>query len=419
MQKINSNIEGDNFRKILKEKLEGYSLPVNDDGWNRIENSLSKKPRKILLWPWISGTAAAAAVALFILLLYPLSDKNKQTDNYETTSLLSENAKTIDKNLQVETINRPVETPHVKPEKVFVSRKTKGEYADAGSRSEIDVTPQSPEAGNNPQPPKGESATKSTEGDFFSPPSRGRGVPMNNDPFGDDSSPVIKSKKRKSVGLSLGSSGSLTAMNTHSGDLGFNNISAQPRSNLLATYTDSKNVVQNLYEDFPKVTHRIPLSLGLTVKKELNRTFSLETGLVYTFLDSRFENRDLGRKAVRQLHYLGIPLNIQAKILGEKKSDWTVYLSAGGMVEKGIFSHCKQMSTANNNPVVEGVSNDPIAGLQYSLSLAPGIDYKIYRNYSIYFEPKISYYFDNKQPVSARTERPIVIGINAGLRFSW
>ncbi|MDR2691614.1 MAG: porin family protein, partial [Dysgonamonadaceae bacterium] len=63
------------------------------------------------------------------------------------------------------------------------------------------------------------------------------------------------------------------------------------------------------------------------------------------------------------------------------------------------------------------VYSEKISGLQYSISFAPGIDYRIYRNYSVYFEPAISYYFDNKQPVSARTERPVVIGLNVGLRL--
>jgi hypothetical protein len=154
----------------------------------------------------------------------------------------------------------------------------------------------------------------------------------------------------------------------------------------------------------------------LTVRKEQNRTFSLETGLVYTFLDSRFHHPDMNKEALLQLHYIGIPLNIQARIGGGGKTGWEVYLSGGSMIEKGVYSHYKQIDHYGNRRNMTIVSNEKISGLQYSVAFAPGIDYTVYRRYSIYFEPEISYYFDRKQPISARTEHPLVFGVNVGLR---
>jgi len=37
----------------------------------------------------------------------------------------------------------------------------------------------------------------------------------------------------------------------------------------------------------------------------------------------------------------------------------------------------------------------------------------------LYVEPRFSYYFDNNQPVSIRTDRPVSIGIGGGLRYSF
>ena len=406
MQKVNPNVEKDNFRKIMKGKLEGYSLPVSDDVWNKIESSLNKKPRKVVLWPWISGTAAVAAVALFIL-LYPFNDKDKQVSNYGTTSSLSENT---------ETINQPVSTSYIKPKKNFVIRETKGEYAEVNSRPEIDVVKE--DVKNSEENVKNMRSEKVEKADS----QQKKTVYPNPDPFGEDSPSNKKLKRRKSLSMFLGSGGNLTAMNTNSDNLMFDNGMGLRSSFYTANITNDmgfKAAEQLFPENFPDIDYRVPLSFGLTVKKELNRTFSLETGLVYTFLDTRFDNPGLKRNALLQLHYVGIPLNVQARILGNKNSDWDIYLSAGGMVEKGIYSHYKQMNYANSDPVVEVVSNGRIDGLQYSLSFAPGIDYKIYRNYSVYLEPKISYYFDNNQPFSTRTEHPVVIGINAGLRIYW
>jgi hypothetical protein len=407
MQTAKHNLENDNFRKILKGKLEGYSLPVGDDIWNKIEERLGKQPQKMILWPWISGTAAA--VVLCALLLFPINDK--KINPYET-SQLSPYKETTNENVPLETVNQPVSTPNVKHERAFVIRKTKDEYAEVGTRPETDVTKEEIVSDISEPQKQNEQTGKSTVGEKV--------VYQENNPFDDDSFPVKKSKKRKSLSLLLGSGGKLTAMNSNTdADLMYGDIIGEFRSSFYAVNSEFKAEEQLLIEDFPEVTHRAPLSFGLTVKKELNRTFSLESGLVYTFLDSRFENPSMRKEALLQLHYIGIPLNIQARVWGNKKTDWEVYFSAGGMIEKGIYSHYKQTIHYSNDRSVTIIFNEKIDGLQYSISFAPGIDYKIYRNYSAYLEPKISYYFDNKQPISARTEHPVVIGLNAGLRLCW
>jgi predicted porin len=91
------------------------------------------------------------------------------------------------------------------------------------------------------------------------------------------------------------------------------------------------------------------------------------------------------------------------------------------MVEKGILSHFVQRTYYDNidNHMKTITSNEKIKGLQWSLGISPGVDYHIHKNYSFYFEPKLSYYFDNNQPKSARTIHPLVVGINAGVRYVW
>jgi len=50
---------------------------------------------------------------------------------------------------------------------------------------------------------------------------------------------------------------------------------------------------------------------------------------------------------------------------------------------------------------------------------AVGTTYKIQQNIGLFFEPKISYYYKNNQPISARTEYPVVFGLSAGVRFQF
>jgi hypothetical protein len=102
------------------------------------------------------------------------------------------------------------------------------------------------------------------------------------------------------------------------------------------------------------------------------------------------------------------------------RSRWNIYVSAGGMVEKGLFSHYVQNTYSGTNKTVT-TSNELIRGLQWSVQAAIGLSYRFNQDYSLFLEPKIIYYLDNNQPFSVRVdaEHPIIPGVNIGLRHTW
>jgi hypothetical protein len=53
------------------------------------------------------------------------------------------------------------------------------------------------------------------------------------------------------------------------------------------------------------------------------------------------------------------------------------------------------------------------------VNAALGGEYTLAKSAAIYFEPKISYYFDNNQPLSTRTENKLIIGFEGGLRYKF
>lgn len=65
------------------------------------------------------------------------------------------------------------------------------------------------------------------------------------------------------------------------------------------------------------------------------------------------------------------------------------------------------------------VEKKGISGVQWSLNGSVGVSYRLYREWSLYLEPRISYYFNNDQPVSIRTENSVIIGLGAGFRFEF
>jgi len=169
--------------------------------------------------------------------------------------------------------------------------------------------------------------------------------------------------------------------------------------------------------DFSDITYTPPLSIGLVIRKNLNKEWSLESGLVYTYLMTTFENSGMQRNNARlHLHYIGIPLNLVAQLWNNTK--WEIYLSGGGMIEKGIRSVYVQ-NLYSGNQTITTTANTNISGVQWSVNGAIGTTYKIQPKIGLFFEPKISYFFDNHQPLSARTEFPVVIGLSAGVRFQF
>lgn len=159
-----------------------------------------------------------------------------------------------------------------------------------------------------------------------------------------------------------------------------------------------------------------PFSVGLTVSKQLNKTFSVETGLVYSYLSTKYKDLENNSYASQvKLHYLGIPVNISANIW-EINSRFKVYASAGAMVEKGLRFNFSQDNIEDKQKVYE---NRSISGVQWSVNGSVGASYRFYDNWSIYVEPQVSYYFDNNQPISIRTEKNTIFSLNSGIRYQF
>lgn len=142
---------------------------------------------------------------------------------------------------------------------------------------------------------------------------------------------------------------------------------------------------------------------------------SLETGLIYTLLQTDFSNSGFATTDARLvLHYLGIPVGINMKLW--KNKQWEIYVSGGGMIEKGLRSIYQQVQTYPNATWMT-TADTSIDGFQFSANAAAGVSYKLNNRFGIYFEPQLSCYFQNNQPISIRSNQPLVFGLNIGLRY--
>lgn len=149
--------------------------------------------------------------------------------------------------------------------------------------------------------------------------------------------------------------------------------------------------------------HHLPWSIGVAVRKELRRGFSLTSGVVYTHLSSSC-SMGAGRSVSQELHFIGVPLRVE-------KCCWEVerfrlYVGAGALLE-----YCVQASLAD-----ERVDENR---LQAAVTLAAGGEYRIGRYTSFYLEPELSYHFTETKLETIRTDKPLMPTLRLGVRWTF
>lgn len=413
---INKN-EPDAFSEMIRQKLENHHLPVEASIWTEIKARLTSGKRRILpLWWWISGGAAVAVIAL-IFTLRPLSESKEPISMSTNTTSRHEQIQLK----QVAKLQLHSKTQPIKKAIIPIRLKTQSSNPTNSTTALHDLPTQltihdsiersktiENNIENSRKTEEDALALKTTE-KTDSVTKTTRNIP--NSLIERAGNEVLTSTKHKGSWLlaaSLGSNGSVPSGNGKYGAL-------LGDKNIVSASTNYTSIMTP--NNFQNITYTPPLSFGLVIRKVLNNKVGLESGLVYTYLLTTFENTGVQRNDARlHLHYIGVPVNLIVQIWNQPK--WEIYMSAGGMIEKGIKSIYVQNQYSTSQTITTTAVTD-INGVQWSVNGAIGTTYKIQRNVGIFFEPKISYYFDNNQPLSARTEHPVVIGLSAGVRFQF
>lgn len=156
--------------------------------------------------------------------------------------------------------------------------------------------------------------------------------------------------------------------------------------------------------------HHLPVRLGFSLRYSFNDYWSIESGLTYTRLSSDFTKTVDGKSSTMEQHltYIGIPVNVSYRLWGSRYLN--VYVSAGGMVEKMV------KGSQQTSGMTTSVSIRP---LQFSLNSAVGAEFNISRQFSLYAEPGLGYWFDNGNSVSTYyQDKPLSFNLNFGIRVN-
>lgn len=211
-------------------------------------------------------------------------------------------------------------------------------------------------------------------------------------------------------------------------------MGASSVTNSTATYVEAVGPDNVIWADNPQLgigifnqgksvkteyKHRLPVRVGINVAYRLTDRLSVESGVSYTRLSSDMKDgtKDNYSSGSQILDYIGVPLNVKYRAFGYRRL--SVYASAGLLTEKcvsGKTTHEYVISGEKKKHETEDVAAKP---WQLSVNAALGAQFDVLRNVGVYVEPGVSYYFDDRSPLSTiYKEKPLNFNLNLGVRYT-
>jgi RNA polymerase sigma-70 factor (ECF subfamily) len=165
--------------------------------------------------------------------------------------------------------------------------------------------------------------------------------------------------------------------------------------------------------------HYCPKTFGISLNKQLNPRWVFSTGLTYTRLKSEFESEfnNTTLMKTQKIDYVGIPLQLAYRIWS--KGRFSAYTTGGVTFEIPVYSSLEKKYIDTYDPPFT-LKDDIKPRYQWSVNLGVGVQYKIFKPFSLYLESDMFYYFGNGSGLETyRTEHPFSITVPLGLRFTW
>lgn len=212
-------------------------------------------------------------------------------------------------------------------------------------------------------------------------------------------------QKRAASSVSLFAAGGMTGV--------ANGLQAAPMRSYSVITNDAVSLIGNgnnfspmQERDYDKSSfrHHLPLSFGLSFRREFAYGLSLDCGLNYTLLRSEVRLPYSSEEVGQTLHFIGVPLRLNWQFV--ERGPFSAYLGAGGMVEKCVAARLGSESVGEK-------------ALQWSLAAALGAQYRLGNHVALYFEPEVSCYLTDTELRTSRTDASPTLTLRLGMRFAF
>lgn len=412
----------------LKERLDDYTEPTPDSGWKRIEKDLPAPKQAHHFMPirrWITTIAAAILIGIMVVIGVRLT----QYPHLHTLPIANstQEATSADALPTSTSPSRPIPStpdavipPHALAMQNTEIKSVDNKIRENENRNNISLPPSLHHQTNKENDPDKIQSNDEKESENFIAKKKTTLPSTNEHLLAKADAPRPKGW---AFGLSVGNAGGFSHALNNTGiqslmqqeapGTGYMNIDLTAASNGIIAIPENQEIVfkngipylQYNHRQILSADHKQPVSIGFSLRKNLPHKLSVETGLVYTFLASDLYYLGDSQKTRQKLHYLGIPIRANWNFLNRK--NFTLYISAGGMVEKCIYGKI-------------GSETEIVDPVQLSVMASAGIQYNINSKIGIYVEPGIAYYFDDGSDIQTiRKENPHNFTLQAGLRLSY
>lgn len=374
------------FEKHIRMVMRNAEEEVPPQVWDAVSRKLDRSPgRRIVALPWrrfAAAVAAAAAIAAGVFLFLP---KHPSSTPYIAGVLPGNPVRVLEPGLT------PAREIALLPDRT------------AWTPEETGNLPQEVPAAADETP----SAVPATRPDAV--PSSGEDPDEINRKFNEL---AFEDARQTAAGLTLTAFGNMLSNGSpHNGRASSTRMMTSSRGPSETTVSDTD----------PSGVYGAPLSFGLGILYPLSPRLAIGTGLVYTHLPRTYhgtltqvengvETKSITGSVHNTQHYIGIPLNLYYRFFEDR--NFRFYSYAGGTVEKGIVDHYRITS---GSEVVNWSKVAP--GLQLSAGLGLGIEFRLGEHLGLYVDPSLRYYFEGNQPRSIRTQQPLMMGLELGMRF--
>lgn len=379
----------------ISERLYGAAAPM--DG----HLNVAPKQRKQAATIWLIPTGIAATIALLALLSYPFL--HHEEPSLPTLPTLAQEVPAAQQQImEQEAIEHPTSPlNHSSKQSTSSAESQAGAFTSASEKQVVGSTS-----------PIEEKASAPTSPSPHNPSRRWGETTIATTPRG--------ARRHARWSLSASASGGIgSSSNLHSRE-GVLMVSAP--SNYHTTWADSPllgiGLMNRGEEVHSEYKHHLPLRFGLNVAFYLSPRLAVESGLSYTRLTSDHTEGSYHsyHTTTQKIDYLGIPLKLKYQFLSLNRI--ALYASAGAMAEQCISGKATTQYVIQQKAQQTEKQNLTSRPLQLSAQAALGVEYHFIDRFSLFAEPGIGYYFDDRSSLETiYQKRPFNFNLNLGIRF--
>ena len=444
-----------NWKEDIHDRLGNFETDAPDGLWEAIHQRMAqtepaqaeKRQTPFVLQPALRRTACAAAACLALIAGYQyFADGGKETASgvkvaqggvadIPTSRYVAKNAVAPAATVYAQTQNSPaVLQPSGRVEQTAdaIAQPTQNnESAQISTPQHLNTSTSqhpNPSTSQHPNPSTSQHPNPSTS----QPHNTSTSQPLNpstSQPHDPSTSLLAYTPADNSRGRHEGAVARWTLSTSATTGMGASSV-----TNSTATYVEAVGPDDVIWADNPQLgigifnqgksvkteyKHRLPVRVGLNVAYRLTDRLSVESGVSYTRLSSDMKDgtKDNYSSSSQKLDYIGVPLNVKYRAFGYRRL--SVYASAGLLTEKcvsGKTTHEYVISGEKKKHEAEDVAAKP---WQLSVNAALGAQFDVLRNVGVYVEPGVSYYFDDRSPLSTiYKEKPLNFNLNLGVRYT-